>query len=106
MSVIAHRGILVVQHPHLVRRHQLTARKLEVSGVVLVHTPAPAVGIHVDGLLAQELGNVLMRGLLIAAEIEETLSFVAFYECLIWPLKMTAIHCAATVSGIWSVLCP
>jgi hypothetical protein len=63
--------VLVVKHTHFVRCHQLSACKLVVGGVAPVSPTRTPVGVGVDCLLAQELGNILVGALLVTTEIEK-----------------------------------
>lgn len=61
----------VVQHTHFVRCHQLSSGKLIVGGIASVSAARPSVGIRIDGLLAQQLGNILVGTLLVAAQVQK-----------------------------------
>ena len=63
--------VLVVQHTHFVRCHQLSSGKLIVGGIASVSAARPSVGIRIDGLLAQQFGNILMGTLLVAAQVQK-----------------------------------
>ena len=63
--------VVVVQILHLLRRHQLTPGKLTVGGEAAVSSARSAVGVQIDRLLAQSLGDIFMGGLLVAAEVQE-----------------------------------
>ena len=62
---------IVVEGTHLVRSFQLPARGLIVGGIAAVPPFGLAVGVRIDGLFTQQLGNILVGSLLIAAKIEE-----------------------------------
>lgn len=62
---------IVVEGTHLVRSFQLPSRGLIVGGIAAVSSLGLSVGVGINRLLAQQLGNVLMGSLFIAAEIEE-----------------------------------
>ena len=63
--------VAVVQHTHFIGGQQLAARKLPVGGIVSLSALGPTVGVGVNGFLAQELGNILVGTLLVAAQIDE-----------------------------------
>ena len=62
-------GVSVVQAPHLIRGEQLPAAHLEVGGVGARFTLGLAVGLGVDGGLAQGLRDILVGAGLIAAQV-------------------------------------
>ena len=62
---------IIVEGTHLVRGFQFPACGLIVGGIAAVPPFGLAVGVRIDGLLAQQLGNILVGSLLIAAKIEE-----------------------------------
>lgn len=64
-------SVPIVQHPHLVRGHQLPACGLEVGGVAAAAPFGLSVSVCINCLLAQQLGNILVGGLLIAAQIQK-----------------------------------
>ena len=70
--------VCVVQQAHLVRGHQLAPRLLGVGGRAAVPPPALPVGLRVDGLLAQHLGDVLVRGGLIAAQVQQAVAVARY----------------------------
>ena len=63
--------IPVIQHAHLVRCHQLAPRQLPVGGVAAVPAFGLPVCVRIDCLFPEQLGDVLVRGLLVAPEIEK-----------------------------------
>ena len=60
-------GLAVVQHPNLVRGEQLAPCLLEVLRIGTVAAPAAAGGRGINGFFPQQLGNVLVGFLFIAA---------------------------------------
>ena len=66
--------VAVVQHTHFIRCQQLAAHKLPVGGIVSLPALGLTVGVGVNGFLAQELGNVLVGALLVAAQIDELIA--------------------------------
>ena len=66
--------LAVVQQTHLVRGHKLPARGLHVGGVAAVLSLGLPMGPGVDGLLAQQLGDILMGALLVTAQIQERIA--------------------------------
>ena len=66
-------GITVVQHPHLVRGHKLPSGLLKILTVGAAAALALAACPNINGFLAQQLGNVLVGALLIAAQIDESI---------------------------------
>ena len=71
-------GLAVVQQTHFVRRHELPARSLHVGGVAAAFALGLPVGTGVDGLLAQELGDVFVGTLLVAAQIQERITVAGY----------------------------
>ena len=71
LSAYKKKCVLVVQHTHFVRCHQLSSGKLIVGGIASVSAARPSVGIRIDGLLAQQLGNILVGTLLVAAQVQK-----------------------------------
>ena len=66
--------VAVVQHTHFIRGHKLPSGSLKVGGVASAAAFGLAVGVRVNGLLAQQLGHILMGGLLIAAEVQKSVT--------------------------------
>ena len=64
-------SVAVVEHSHFVRGKQLTTGNLIVGRVVSASPLAFPVGVCINRFLAQKLGHILVRTLLIAAEIEK-----------------------------------
>lgn len=58
-----HQRVAVIQHTHLVGGHKLSPRQLPVGGVAAAPALGLAIGVGVDCLLAQQLGNILVGGL-------------------------------------------
>lgn len=63
--------VLVIQHTHFIRHEQFSARELPVGGVAAAPPFGLAIGVRVNGLLAQQFGHILVGGLLVAAQIEK-----------------------------------
>ena len=55
-------GVVVVQGPHLVGSHQLPTRLLVADGTGAVGAAGHAAVAGVQGLLAQQLGDILVGG--------------------------------------------
>ena len=74
LSAYKKKCVPVVQHTHFVRCHQLSPGKLIVGGIASVSAARPSVGIRINGLLAQQLGNILMGTLLVAAQVQKLIA--------------------------------
>ena len=64
--------VAVVQHTHFIRGHQLPSGSLKVGGVASAAAFGLAVGVGIDGLFSQQLGHILVGGLLIAAQVQKS----------------------------------
>ena len=67
-------GLPVVQKPDFIRGHQLPARLLGALGKGAAAPLALAAGAGADGFLPQQLGDVLVGALLVAAQIHQGVS--------------------------------
>ena len=77
--------ILVIQHTHFIRCHQLSACDLPVDRVAAVSTFGLSIGVRINRFLAEQLGHIFMRRLLVTAEIQELITvahdaFPLFFE--------------------------
>ena len=64
-------GFAVRQQAHFIRRQQVAGDLLLAGAVAAAAAPAAAVAGCVHGLLANQFGDVLVRALLVASEIEK-----------------------------------
>ena len=64
-------GLSVVQEPDFIRGHQLPARLLGALGIGAAAPLALAAGAGADGFLPQQLGDVLVGALFVAAQIHQ-----------------------------------
>ena len=64
--------VAVVQHTHFIRGHQLPSGSLKVGGVASATAFGLTVGVRIDGLFPQQLGHILVGGLLIAAQVQKS----------------------------------
>ena len=65
------KSVLIVQHTHFVRCHKLTPCELVVGRVASVSPARSTVSVRVNGLLAKQLRDIFVGGLLVTAEIEK-----------------------------------
>ena len=77
--------VAVVQHTHFIRCHQLSACDLPVDRVAAVSTFGLSIGVRINRFLAEQLGHIFMRRLLVTAEIQELITvahdaFPLFFE--------------------------
>ena len=66
-----HNGVFVIQKAHFIGGHKVAACLLEALRERSVASLALATGLGVNSFLAELFGNVLVRALLIAAEIDK-----------------------------------
>ena len=63
--------VAVVQHTHFIRGHELAPDELPVGRVAAVSAARAGKSLRVDGLLAQQLGDVFVGAQFVAAQVEE-----------------------------------
>ena len=73
--------VAVVQHTHFIRGHQLPSGSLKVGGVASAAAFGLAVGVGVNSLFPQQLGHILVGGLLIADKIQKSVAIFCLFFC-------------------------
>ena len=61
--------VLVIEHTHFIRCHQLSAGQLKVGREVPSESVASAVGVGINGGFAKLFGNIFVSRLLVTPEI-------------------------------------